>query len=134
MLKKDNYYSRPRNKLISEAFYLVKLVEKYGSGFVRIREILKTYTLLSFSIEEVGNGFLFILKKTTPKTTLKTTPKTTLRKKIVDFLKENPSATKQEIADYLQISINTVKEYISKLKKEGLLERIGSSKTGYWKI
>jgi len=130
MLKKDNYYSRPRNKLISEAFYLVKLVEKYGSGFVRIREILKTYTLLSFSIEEVGNGFLFILKKTTPKTT----PKTTLRKKIVDFLKENPSATKQEIADYLQISINTVKEYISKLKKEGLLERIGSSKTGYWKI
>ena len=130
MLENDNYYSRPRNKLVSEAFYLVKLVEKYGSGFIRIREILKSFPQIVYSIKEVGNGFLFTLKKTTPKTT----PKTTLSGRIINYLRDNSSATKQEIADNLGISINTVKEYISKLKKEGIIERIGSSKTGYWEI
>ena len=114
--------------------YLVKLVEKYGSGFIRIREILKSYPALRYSIEEVGNGFLFILKKTTPKTTTKATPKTTLSGKIINCLENNPSSTKQEIADKLGISINTVKEYITKLKKSGVIIRIGGSKTGYWEI
>lgn len=32
-LKTDNYQSRTRNKLIAEAFYLTKDIEKYGSGY-----------------------------------------------------------------------------------------------------
>lgn len=31
------------NKLIAEAFYLTKKIEKYGSGFIRSRKELETY-------------------------------------------------------------------------------------------
>ena len=36
-LKGDDYQSRARNKLIAEAFYLTRDIEKYGSGFIRER-------------------------------------------------------------------------------------------------
>lgn len=39
-LKTDNYQSHTRNKLVAEAFYLTKNIEKYGSGFIRIRREL----------------------------------------------------------------------------------------------
>jgi len=32
-----------RNKLLAEAFYLTGDIEKYGTGFVRIRKMLQDY-------------------------------------------------------------------------------------------
>ena len=28
----------------------------------------------------------------------------------------------------------TIKEHLTNLKKEGIIERVGSTKTGYWKV
>jgi ATP-dependent DNA helicase RecG len=57
-LSTDNYQSRIRNKLIAEAFYLTKNIEKYGSGFIRIRKELETYPEVSFQVEEISGGVL----------------------------------------------------------------------------
>ena len=57
-LATDHYQSRLRNKLIAEAFYLTKNIEKYGSGFIRIRKELEAYPDLTFAIEEIGGGVL----------------------------------------------------------------------------
>ncbi|HBN25991.1 MAG TPA: ATP-dependent DNA helicase, partial [Desulfobacteraceae bacterium] len=53
-IKTDSYQSHIRNKLIAEAFYLTKNIEKYGSGFIRIRKELEAYPEVSFDVEEVG--------------------------------------------------------------------------------
>ena len=42
-LKTDSYQSRIRNKLIAEAFYLTRDIEKYGSGYIRIRREIADY-------------------------------------------------------------------------------------------
>ena len=42
-IQSDYYTSRLRNKLIAEAFYLTSNIEKYGSGFIRIRKELNDY-------------------------------------------------------------------------------------------
>lgn len=39
-LQTDNYIAVHRNKLLAEAFYLRGDVEKYGTGFIRIRKFL----------------------------------------------------------------------------------------------
>lgn len=57
-LKTDNYQSRTRNKLVAEAFYLTNNIEKYGSGFIRIRQELTAYPELDLLIEEIGDGVL----------------------------------------------------------------------------
>jgi len=62
----------------------------------------------------------------------KTTQKTT--QKILSILKENPSASRKEIALILgDITEDGVKYQLYKMKKERILERIGPAKGGYWK-
>ncbi|MCI5145654.1 MAG: ATP-dependent DNA helicase, partial [Candidatus Electrothrix sp. AR3] len=57
-LETDAYSSHLRNKLIAEAFYLTRNIEKYGSGFIRIRKALVEYPDVRFRIEEIGSGVL----------------------------------------------------------------------------
>jgi len=56
-LKRDDYVSSIRNKLLAEAFYLTGDIEKYGTGFVRIRKMLEDYPELSYTIDEIGDFF-----------------------------------------------------------------------------
>ncbi len=57
-LKTDSYPSRTRNKLIAEAFYLTGDIEKYGSGYQRIRNAIKDYPTMNFDYEESGDGYM----------------------------------------------------------------------------
>ena len=41
----DTYQFCTRSKFIAEAFYLTNNIEKYGSGYIRIREEMKAFTL-----------------------------------------------------------------------------------------
>lgn len=54
----DNYRSSLRNKLIAEGFYLINVIEKYGSGFIRIRNTLKYYPEVEFDIKEFQGGVM----------------------------------------------------------------------------
>jgi predicted HTH transcriptional regulator len=42
--------------------------------------------------------------------------------------------TANEISERLKISLSTVKRKIKELRDNGKLERIGSDKTGQWKV
>lgn len=57
-LNSDNYKSRLRNKLVAEAFYLTGNIEKYGSGFIRIRKAMRDYPELSLSTQEISGGIM----------------------------------------------------------------------------
>ena len=53
---------------------------------------------------------------------------------VFDVIKQNPKATVMKICDQLGIKERQVYKHISVLKTNGLIARIGSNKTGYWKI
>ncbi len=129
-LKGDSYQSSARNKLIVEAFYLTGDIEKYGTGYRRIREAISHYPSMLFEYSEIQGGYLATLQYDTQKTT----QKTTLNQRILDVIEGNNMITRNEIATELDISPNTVKEYLNNLKKLGLLQRIGPDKGGYWQL
>ena len=52
--------------------------------------------------------------------------------KIMELIKEN--LTQDEIADKLGVSRFTIIRDIKFLKQNGFLSRVGSNKTGFWKI
>jgi ATP-dependent DNA helicase RecG len=54
--------------------------------------------------------------------------------KILIMLKAEPELTSKEIAKRLEISPRAVEKQISKLRKEGLLHRIGPDKGGRWEV
>lgn len=49
-------------------------------------------------------------------------------------IKENPRSTAEELGTSVGLSGRMVRNHISVLREAGLIERIGSNKTGYWKI
>jgi len=50
------------------------------------------------------------------------------------LIKENPYMTNVVLARRLGISDRMVRKHITTLKSIGLLSRVGSNKTGYWKL
>jgi len=57
-----------------------------------------------------------------------------VKSKILQHLKQNSKANYKVLADKTGYSTATIKRHIQELKKMGIIERIGSDKTGYWKI
>lgn len=55
-------------------------------------------------------------------------------KKVFDLLENNKYITISEIADKLGWGRSKVTYYIEKLKAKSIIERVGSSQKGYWKI
>jgi predicted HTH transcriptional regulator len=58
----------------------------------------------------------------------------TVNEPLFSLIKENNQITAAEISNVLNISLSTAKRKIKILKSRGLIERIGSDKTGFWKI
>ncbi|MDF1615675.1 ATP-binding protein [Desulfurivibrio dismutans] len=56
-LQRNDYVSSIRNRLLAEAFFLMGDIERYGTGFVRIREALSLYPEIEFKVEEIGDFF-----------------------------------------------------------------------------
>lgn len=133
-LQTDHYQSHLRNKLIAEAFYLTGNIEKYGSGFIRIRKELETYPEVEFSVKEVGGGLLVTFNQGGG-----------LNgglnggvsggasggvNDVLDYLKAHPGARTNEIASALGIAERTLQRMLKKLKGEQTLAFKGAPKTG----
>lgn len=134
-----NKRSEPRNILIAEIFRDCGLIERYGSGVKRAREEFEKYGLPEMKIGNIGNGFEVIVyskdyvdKKTTEKTTEKMTEKTT--EKILKLIKEDSSITIFELSEKIGITKRNIEKNIVKLRKNGVIKRIGSDREGHWEI
>jgi DNA-binding transcriptional ArsR family regulator len=56
------------------------------------------------------------------------------RSEILELIKENPKITRTELSNKLGINPSAIQRHIQRLKAEGVIERIGGDKGGYWKI
>lgn len=54
-------------------------------------------------------------------------------KKILELLTEDPGYTMMQLSEKLGVSRKTVASRLKKLKEHGLIERVGSDRSGYWK-
>lgn len=127
--------------MIAEAFYLTKDIEKYGSGYIRIRKEIKEYPSMTFEYKEMGNGFIVHLKyneqkisTNVPKDDPVSDPVNDRQKLIIDLIKKDRFITRESLANVCNISLETIKRDIRKLRKLKIVKRVGSDKTGYWEI
>ena len=132
-LLSDNYISQARNKLVAKVFKESGLIERYGSGIRRILTICRNYGLKQPLFEEVFDGFRVILFKK-EQDVPKDVPKDERLKIIIQSIQKEPGVTMQELAEFCNVSIKTIKRDIDTLKQNGLLKRTGGKKSGEWKI
>ena len=54
--------------------------------------------------------------------------------KVLAEIINNSNVTKQQLMDLCELGKTSIDNIISTLKKLGYIERIGSNKTGYWRV
>ena len=54
--------------------------------------------------------------------------------RILSEIRNNPNVTKQQLASILNKGKTTVDNGIAVLREKGYIVRVGSNKTGYWKV
>ena len=80
-------------------------------------------------IDEAVDGMILNQQETTQETTQKTT-----QEKIINLIKKNPGITQVEMAKALDLTRDGISYNIKTLKEKGIIERVGSTKNGIWKV
>jgi predicted HTH transcriptional regulator len=73
------------------------------------------------------------IKKDVPINVTKNVPLKRLDR-IIEIITQNRDITIIELANILEVADKTIKRDISKLKEQNRLTRVGSQKSGYWKV
>lgn len=157
---KKVHRSKPRNPLIADVCFKGGYIDSWGRGTIKIIESCKEAGLPEPVLKEEQGGFLSKTFKGTEKlpgeyresTEKPQDPLKALREnygRTTEELRKNygrnaeeivawiyliPDITMEEIAKNIGKSQSTVEKTIKKLRETKLLERIGSTKAGHWKI
>jgi ATP-dependent DNA helicase RecG len=136
--------SEIRNKIIARIFREAGIIEQWGSGIPRIREICQQEGLKAPELSEDG---LFV--KLTVFRKIKehimnenrtgntsNIPKASEieneKEQIYNLVKGNGSYTVKEISSILEISAASAQRWLDVLQKEKKIKRIGAKKSGKW--
>ncbi|MDO8575397.1 MAG: ATP-binding protein [bacterium] len=153
-MKVEDLYKKsyPRNNLLFGLMQRMELVEKIGSGLLRINEMMDEYLLPHPIIEatDVYFGISFErpdLQKMSVEQRMKEYNGVgeqvgdklgdklgENQEKIIDLMKNNRNITIPELSLKLDISTTAVENNLAKLKEKGLIMRIGPDKGGYWEV
>lgn len=129
-------YSAPKNPELMRVFRDLELVEQLGTG---IRRILKKYDksiynfyphFIRVSIKYNQNKFDY----TNNKLLLNYSDLTKVQENIIKLLLDKPSLTQPELARILGVGERTIRYNMKYLIENNYIERVGSNKTGEWKV
>ena len=143
---KDNllgkHESRPYNPNVATVMYYAGFIESWGRGIEKICTACEAdglpvpeYTvhpgdiMLKFTAPE--DRIVRVTDRVTNKVTDQYSEK---EKQLLQLLVEDPGYTMPQLAEKMGVSRKTIGIYLRKLKSEGIIERIGSPRKGYWKI
>ena len=107
-----------------------KIVETYGKEAITFRENSIVVTIPFNRIQKVGKK---VGKKVGDKQTSQK-PLNARRIKILSEMRDNPNVTIEELHNMIGVSTTAIDNNIAFLRENGYIERIGSNKTGYWKV
>lgn len=126
-------YMSPKNPQLMKIFRDLGFVEHMGTGIIRI---LSKYdkSIFTFSTNFIKVSIPF--NKTGNDIANSKIPKNVTKRqsKIMELIDQNTNITQDEIASIIGVSRYTIIREIKTLEEKNYLYRVGSNKTGYWKI
>ena len=126
----DNYCSSLRNKLVAEGFYLINAIEKYGSGFIRIRKALLEYPEIKFKVEEKFGGVMVSFVRQINQSRGVSEGVSEGVSPLLTVIREQPGLRAPALAAALQTSPKNIERWLRQMKENDLIEFRGAPKTG----
>ena len=88
-------------------------------------------------IQNTTQGTTQVTQNTTQDTTqeeLHIEKMSTEDKQVLKIVKQHPNMTQKEIAAELGWKVDRVKYYLSKMKRQNMIRRVGTSQKGHWEL
>ena len=120
--------SQRRNQLVCDIFSRLDFMERRGSG---IKKILLAYENDERNDDNVDTN---VERNVERKIKGKYPELSNISINILNLLEKNKYLKQNEIAEKLNKAPNTIYRNIKVLKDMGIIERVGSTKKGYWRI
>lgn len=140
---KRDIESELRNPNIAKILYLTKSIEKFGSGFKRINSLCKDAGV-KYSYERTSNGFKFIIYRhklisdisnvTYDVTYGEGEVLTVTEQTVLAVLKQDPTISREEIAERISKTVRTVQRALVSLTDKGYIKRVGAKKNSTWEV
>ncbi len=131
----ERHRSQPYNPNIANGFFRAGYVETWGRGIEKICEACKkhgvpmpeyTLHLEDIMVKFTPLGHQDILKD---QNVLINDP---LEKVVLSAIKENSHVTQAQLSTKLNRSDRQIRRILKELREKGIIERIGSRKSGQW--
>lgn len=139
--------SVPVNKSLSDLILQLHISERTGRGVPRIVEaygrdcyrfednaivVTIPFHRIDSRVEAVAGGKP--TNKVTNKVLNEYEPLNDTQRKTLELIRDNPNITREQIALRLGLGRTSVFNAIAHLRNNGYIERVGSNKTGWWKV
>lgn len=160
-LDNPDHSSRPRNKLLAQAFYDMHIIEHYGSGVRRMRKecdnngspypvwtsekgefcirfparTMESAAKLGIDLAKLGLDASQSTQKE-PESTLKSSMKSSMKSedRLMLVLKDDQTMSLPKMAEAIGLSVAGVRKVMDKLKASGRIRRVGPDKGGHWEV
>lgn len=107
--------------------------EEYYTAIQNCNNVGNSNEFIEFMLKIIDEAVDGMILTSAQETAQETTQETT-QEKIINLIKKNPSITQIEMAKELNLTRDGISYNIRKLKENGIIERVGSTKNGIWKI
>lgn len=107
--------------------------EEYYTAIQNCNNAGNSNEFIEFMLKVINEAIDGMIVTSSQETTQETTQKTT-QEKIINLIKKNPAITQVEMAKILDLTRDGISYNIKILKEKGIIERVGSTKNGIWKI
>ncbi len=146
LINPANFSPFPKNPVIARMFKEIGRADELGSGVKKLFKYCKAYSGQNPKLieEDIFKTIIPLSQKVEAKTSgikggikggVKGGVKISSRQKeIIVFMKKNSKITYNELVEKLGINPSAVQKNIKKLKKIGIIKRIGRKRSGYWKV
>jgi len=132
---KRPHVSRPRNKLIAHAFFLIKYIEQWGTGTIRMMEACRTADFSEPEFAEMSGSFVVSFHKLRfTKEYLEKLGLTERQRRAVEYVRAKEKITNREYVDLTGVSRPTATRDLTELVKKGILKQHGHGKGSYFEM
>ena len=141
-IEPQNFTPYPKNPVLANFFVNIGYADSLGSGVRNLYKYTKIYSGGEPDFEEGDVFKLTVPLKMYQEGEVDTNELILNRAKtsgnieemIMILIRMNNKVTQNEMQEQIGVSIATIKRYISKLQSDGVIKRVGSSRSGYWEI
>jgi ATP-dependent DNA helicase RecG len=130
---KEKHRSFPRNKFLAEKLYLIKYIERWGTGTTRVVEAMREEKLSDPVFEELSGGLNVTLigpgkafEKAIDHEKLNKIDLNDRQKKALDFVKEKGTVSRKQYTELTMVSLRQANDDINDLIAKRVFRRIGS--------